>query len=99
MPKILTSGASITSPHQGKVSPVASQTTFKVGGQLALVEGDLDMAAIAGCIWLPPPATKVACLTVATVSTGPSAKFKVGGKAVMLDTASGTTSGKVGPFN
>ncbi|HKV30235.1 MAG TPA: hypothetical protein VJT14_04380 [Candidatus Dormibacteraeota bacterium] len=99
MPKVLTSAANITCPHQGKVTVVPNQTKFTIGGKPVLVDGDLDSAAISGCTWLPPPQANVACLTVATVSAGLSSKFKVGTKAVMLDSASGTTSGKVGPFN
>ena len=99
MPKVLTSGASIACPHQGKIAPVPSQTKFTIGGQPVLVDGDLATAPIAGCTWAPPPQANVPCATVSTVSAGPSTKFKVGTKAVMLDTASGQTSGKVGPFN
>ena len=100
MPMVLTAGAKITCPHMGKLVLVPSQSELKIGTQPVLVDGDLDTALISGCTLVPDPNTGTApCMKVAKVNGGQSTKYKVGTKFVMLDTASGTTSGTVGPFS
>jgi hypothetical protein len=96
MPKVLTTGSTLKCLHQGTVQLVASQQQLKVDGQAVLVEGDLDGAAIQGCVTPNAPAatppTKP-CMTVVSMASGAASKLKVGGKAVLLETAAGMTDG------
>ncbi len=92
MPKVLNKGSAITCLHQGTVQLTAGQTLLKVDGQAVLLQGDLEGATISGCTTPASPASKP-CTTVVSMSVGAATKLKVGGKAVLLDTAAGTTDG------
>ena len=50
MPRVLTTGSTLTCAHQGRVTLKASQRQLTVGGRPVLVEGDLNGAAIVGCV-------------------------------------------------
>lgn len=100
MPTVLTTAATITCQHSGQLKLVASQSKLTIGSNPVLVEGDLDTALISGCTLPPDPNTgTVPCKKVASVIAGPSTKYKVGTKFVMLDTATGLTDGTVGPYS
>jgi hypothetical protein len=92
MPYVLTVGSSVQCTHQGKVTLKGSQTKLTVDGQAVLVDGDLDNATIAGCQVKVSNSTQP-CKTVTGVLGGKSTTLAVGGKAVLLDTAAGTTDG------
>ena len=96
MPKVLTQGSTLKCLHQGTVVLKAGQTKLTVDGQAVLVEGDLDGAMISGCLTPNAPAatppTKP-CMTVVSVTTPAATKLKIGGKAVLLETAAGMTDG------
>jgi hypothetical protein len=92
MPKVITQGSSITCAHQGKVQVTPSQNKLKVDGQAVLVEGDLIGAPIVGCTVVESTSTK-RCTSVVSMVVGASLKFKVDGKAVLLETAAGLTDG------
>lgn len=100
MPKVLTVASTLTCAHQGKIALKASQQTLKIDGKAVLVLGDLNGATIAGCLTplsTPPAPTTKPCQTVVSMASGASTNLKVGGKAVLLDTASGMTDGVTTP--
>lgn len=96
MPKVLTQGSTLTCAHKGTIQLTAGQSVLKVDGQAVLVEGDLSGATISGCTTPnsspPAPLTKQ-CTKVIAMSVGAAVKLKAGGKAVLLETATGTTDG------
>lgn len=97
MPAVLTAGSTVVCAHQGTVTLVAGQNKLTVGGQAALVQGDLDGKAIAGCVTVTDPNTStLLCSTVAAALGGVSTRLTVGGKGVLLDTIQGQTNGTVG---
>jgi len=97
MPNVLTAGSSLKCPHGGKFVLVASQNQLTVDGQPVLVDGDLQNSSIAGCV--PPPNTPpwTPCTKVAVVYQGQATTMSVGGKSVLLETASGGTNGTTPP--
>jgi hypothetical protein len=95
MPFLLTTGSTLSCPHQGTVVLVASQTLLQIDGQPVLVEGDLDNAVIAGCLTVPSPGGTSKCLLVTSLLAGTSVKVSVDGKAALLDNAAGITNGLV----
>jgi hypothetical protein len=94
MPYILTTGSTVQCPHGGTVALQAGQTKLKVDGSPALIEGDLDNATISGCSTVTNPNTgDKQCTMVVGMSSGAATELKVSNKAVLLETASGTTDG------
>lgn len=94
MAKVITAGSMLNCAHQGTVQLTASQTLLKVDGQPLLIQGDLDGAPISGCtIPLNPVTGTKPCTMITSMATGAGLKLKVGGKAVLLETAAGTTDG------
>lgn len=94
MPKVLTQSSILVCAHQGQISLTASQQLLSIAGDAVLVEGDLAGATIAGCTTPSNPTTGTKpCLTVVAMAAGASTNLTVGGKAVLLDTATGTTDG------
>jgi hypothetical protein len=90
--KVLNAGAIVTCVHQGQAQLQASQRTFLVDGQPLLVEGDLVGVPITGCP-IPVSQTSKPCLSVVSMTVGSSRNLKIGGKAVLLDSATGVTDG------
>ena len=96
MPLVLTEKSSLVCANQGAVQLAATQSKLTVAGAKVLVTGDLTSAPISGCMIVPvPPPGPVSakCLAILSVVGGVSAKLKVAGKGVLLETARGTTSG------
>ena len=97
MSLVLTEKSSLTCANKGTVQLTATQSKLKVAGAKVLVDGDLASAPISGCIIMPAPPppgpTSVTCMMVTSVVGGVSAKLKVAGKGVLLETAQGMTSG------
>jgi hypothetical protein len=92
MANVLTVGSSLQCAHLGKFILVGSQKQLTVDGQAVLVDGDLENASISGCTTPTAQGTKP-CLKVTGVLGGKSTTLSVGGKAVLLDNAAGTTDG------
>jgi hypothetical protein len=97
MPKILTETSQLNCPHGGKVQATAGQAKLRVGGSRVLVAGDVAGKQVAACLTAPAPqAGTLKCLTaVSLMPPGVSSKLRVGGKGVLLDTATGLTDGAV----
>jgi hypothetical protein len=92
MPKILNAAALVMCPHGGKVQVIPSQLTTTAGGSPVLVLGDLDGKPIVGCTQ-PPSPTTAPCTATTPMLVGASLKVTVGGRAALLDTATGMTNG------
>jgi hypothetical protein len=97
MGKVLTSSATITCSHGGTVKPVPSQQKLTVDGTPVLVDGDLVGATVSGCTNVPPPQGRVPCSATTSMSAGAATKLTVGGKGVLLDSASGQTNSTPAP--
>ena len=97
MSLVLTEKSSLTCANQGTVQITATQSKLKVAGAKVLVEGDLAGAPISGCMIKPAPPppgpTSVTCMMITSAAGGVSAKLKIAGKGVLLETAQGMTSG------
>src|SRR6266481_1458018 len=98
MSAVLTQGSSLACAHQGKVTLSPTQTKLKIGGQAALVDGDLKLAAIStACATVTDPNTgALKCAAIASTIGGVATKLTVGGKGVLLDSIEGLTNGTVG---
>jgi hypothetical protein len=97
MSLVLTEKSSLACANQGTVQLTATQSKLTVAGAKVLVTGDLSGAPISGCttptVSGPPPSAP--CLTITSAVGGVSAKLKVAGKGVLLETVKGQTSGTV----
>lgn len=94
MTSLLTEGSTIKCSHQGTVQAVASQTQLHIDGKSVLVHGDLDGASISGCSTPDDLSHGMQpCRKVASMMIGAATKMKIGGKAVLLETANGLTDG------
>lgn len=83
----LTTASRVTCTEQGTVSLTASYK-LKVAGNSVVTLSEIRGKSVAGCANTNKP-----CTTVSSAS-GESAKLKVGGKKVALDTLSGQTDGQ-----
>jgi hypothetical protein len=97
MGQVLTAAATITCSHGGTVLVVPSQHALTVDGQPVLVDGDLTGATVVGCTNLPPPQGRVPCSTTTSMTAGAATKLTAGGKAVLLDSATGQTNSTPAP--
>lgn len=79
MPAVLTATSTVTCPHVTGVAAQVSAPKLQVMGQAVLT----GLGAVAGCPWMPPPATNVKCTTV-SISSGQATKLTVGGVGVLL---------------
>jgi hypothetical protein len=86
--KPLTASAVVMCSHGGIVKLVASQSILTIDKAAVLVAGDLEHKPVSGC-GLAPPAK--ACTATVSMLSGRSIVDKVAGKAVLLDSATGTT--------
>ena len=98
MPFALTESSQLICAHpKGLVKLTAGQSKLTVEGARVLVDGDLDNAAIGGCltpVTPPPPGpANVPCTKVTNVVGGVALKLKVQGKGVLLDNIQGFTNG------
>lgn len=92
MALVLSGNAVIRCSHQGTVRATPSQQGLKVDGTAVLVESDLTSATISGCTNTDARAGQVPCASITSIVAGVATKLKVGGKAVVLEGASGITS-------
>jgi hypothetical protein len=90
MPTVLNAGASLMCIHGGKVQLSPSQHLLVAGGQPVLVQGDLEGKPISNCPIAGPGI--VPCATIVSMLVGAATKLTVGGKPVLLETATGITS-------
>jgi hypothetical protein len=91
MPKVLTTGATVKCSHQGTVQvSSAGQSVLEIAGKPALVMGDLVGKSISGCTLTPSTSTKP-CTSTTSMIVGDASMMDAGGKAVLLDTATGLT--------
>jgi len=94
MPPVITEASQVTCAHQGIVTLKASQSLLTIEAAAVLVDGDLIGATIAGCTTpLNAASGTKPCLTVVAMSAGAATTLSVGGKPVLLATATGTTDG------
>ena len=89
----LTQGSTVNCIHQGKIALAASQSKLTVGGQAVLVETDIAGKAISGCALPTTPASVTCAAVVSEIPGGTSLRLKVGGKAVLVNSANGLTNG------
>jgi hypothetical protein len=94
MPPLITEKSIVKCAHNGVVTLKASQTLLTIDGTAVLVEEDLDGATITGCTTVTNAVSGTKqCLTVVAMSAGAATTLSVGGKAVLLASATGTTDG------
>ncbi len=99
MSLVLTEKSSIVCANQGAVQLTATQSKLSVAGAKVLVTGDLASAPISHCTTVTNTMTGTKqCMMIVSAVGGVSAKLKVAGKGVLLDTLSGTTDGLVPPL-
>ena len=97
MSLVLTEKSSLACANQGTVQLTATQSKLTVAGAKVLVTGDQTSAPISGCTTVTSAnAGNLQCATIASVGGGVSAKLKVAGKGVLLESVEGQTSGTVG---
>jgi hypothetical protein len=95
MSLVLTEKSSLACANQGAVQLTATQSKLTVAGAKVLVTGDLASAPISHCLTVTDNTGNKQCTMIATTVGGVSAKLKVAGKGVLLDSISGTTDGTV----
>jgi len=99
MSLVLTEKSSLACANQGSVGLTATQSKLSVAGAKVLVAGDLMNAPISHCTTVTNAVTGTKqCTMIASAVGGVSAKLKVAGKGVLLDTISGMTDGIVPPL-
>lgn len=92
MALVLTSNAIITCAHAGVVLVQPRQEKVSIEGGFVICEGDLELAAIAGCTQISP--TTKPCTTVLEwLPASFSEHVLVQGRPVHLQTSIGTTDG------
>ena len=93
MPLVLTSKASISCAHGGRVAVRPGQQSVTIDGGAIMCDPDLTGATIAGCS-VPSTTTSKPCMTVVSSLPGSSSqKVLVGGRPVLLSTLQGMTDG------
>ena len=96
MSLVLTEKSSLVCANQGAVQLTPTQSKLTVAGAKVLVSGDLANAPISLCQTINDLTHGIKqCAMIASAVGGVSAKLKVAGKGVLLDTISGTTDGTV----
>ena len=88
MPAVLTAGSTVVCAHQGTVTLVAGQNKLTIGGQAALVDGDLAGKVIAGCVTVTDPTTSTLLCSTTASALGAS-RFACGAPGLSV------TGGKV----
>ena len=95
MSLVLTEKSSLTCANQGAVQVTATQSKLKVAGAKVLVTGDLTSVPISQCTTVTDNTGNKQCMMTTSAQGGVSAKLKVAGKGVLLETITGTTDGIV----
>jgi hypothetical protein len=93
MPPILTSSATITCAHGGRVSLAPRQTSVMIKGSPLLCEPDLVGAPIVGCPQPTTTSSKPCTVVVSTVPGSTSPKVIVAGRPAYVATLGGITDG------
>lgn len=91
MPPIVTTSATITCAHGGRVLLRPGQTKVTAGGAPVLCDPDLVGSVIAGCTVPVTPTTKPCTMVVSTFPGSSNPKVLVGGRPVYLATLQGVT--------
>jgi hypothetical protein len=96
MPNVLTTHSTVRCGHGPGLVLVQSQAKLAVGGGPVLLRASIadQTVMVSGC--KPPTTNDKPCLHVSEVSAGISAKLKVDGQPVILETLKGSTDGTVG---
>jgi hypothetical protein len=81
MPGVLTTSATVSCAQGGKVSPLTSSATLKVGGNAVLLENQVSTWTVSGCGNTNAPCASVSMLPG---KPGVATKLKVKGSAVLL---------------
>ena len=87
MPGVLTTSATISCAQGGKVTPLTSSATLKVGGNAVLLENQVSTWQVTGCGNTNAPCASV---SMSPSKTGVATKLKVKGSAVLLANFAGT---------
>ena len=95
MPLVLTEKSSLACANQGTVQLTATQSKLTVAGAKVLVTGDLTSVPISHCTTVTDNSGNKQCMMIVSAVGGVSAKLKVAGKGVLLETITGTTDGTV----
>jgi hypothetical protein len=93
MPPVVTSAASITCLHGGRVGVRPGQQAVTIDGGAILCEPDLVGSPITGCTVPATPSSKPCTLVVSTLPGSSNPRVTVGGRPVMLATLQGLTDG------
>ncbi|MFF3374076.1 hypothetical protein ACFYXF_14205 [Streptomyces sp. NPDC002680] len=86
MPAVLTEASTFQCDHHGTAKAQASRSGLTVDGKPVLVDQDLPLTPIVGCIATPK------CAQVEEVTAGVSRTLTVDGRPVLLATAHGKTN-------
>jgi hypothetical protein len=81
---VVTVGSDVECPDHGRAQ-MTSQAKLTVATKPVVREADLLVASIGGCLQVPPPASNVQCLKVASLFGGKAARLTAGGQPVLLD--------------
>jgi hypothetical protein len=91
MGKVLTTDAVIVCTHGGTIkASSAGQSLLEIDGKPVLVAGDLVNLTVSGCPFAQNP-----CATTTSMTAGEATAMEIDGKAVLLESAKGDTSGGV----
>ncbi len=87
----LTETATILCSHGGKVTIPATQHILTVNGLAVLVQGDEAGGSVAGCTNVNAAIGQKPCTKPLPATAGFATKLQVGGKPVLLQSATGQT--------
>lgn len=91
MAYVLTETATMLCSHGGKVTIPATQHILTINGMAALVQGDEAGGVVAGCTNTVVAAGQKPCTKTLPATAGIATKLQVGGKPVLLQSATGQT--------
>lgn len=93
MPPLVTSTATLTCSHGGRVTLIPRQAKVTIQGGMVMCEPDLVGAPIVGCAQPVTPSTKPCTAVIATLPGSFNPLILVGGRPAYLSTLTATTDG------
>jgi hypothetical protein len=95
---VVVKGASLACSHQGSATVLSVSSRLTVGGQGVLLDGKESGLDFAGCTnqTTSSPSSPAPCVSDAATA-GMAGRLTVGGTAVLLASATGSTHPKVAP--
>jgi hypothetical protein len=91
MPNVLTTGSTVTCPHQGTVA-TSGDARLRVAGAPVLLLDGVQGASVSACPVADSSTPTTKCRIVVSAS-GVASKLTVGGRGVVLETLVGATDG------